>query len=280
MPKQEYSALSDEAIGLYRMGRIILYVWVLFCIGYVIYIYFASPSALLMNNIPEPNSGEIIDLVGTIVLLVGLNGIVVFSAMFPVFFMLFCAIVFLRASKVISSPCARSIVIFWSIQCLNLYFVRYQKSVFFSDDPFTIGSPVQSLCILMGLVVVTILYRLLGWMRFHSKLKEQKDYKNHHDNSDREERMFNQVLYYISAILISILIAILFDLNLVTRNLTFSNGIVFGVPVCLLLLRPSDLQKLLLYLIVPDTYGIVHAELEAHHKAEVEEAKRKVRSNA
>jgi len=59
------------------------------------------------------------------------------------------------------------------------------------------------------------------------------------------------------------IIALLFDMNLTSQNLTVSNGILFGLSLSFLILPKEELQRLLLFFIAPETYHYAYQEMSA-----------------
>jgi hypothetical protein len=261
MSDKEYSAITEDAIELYRTGRYVFFVWIVLCIGYVIYLYELSPSLLFMNNIPESKANSVVDVAGTIVVLVGLNGIVVFSALFPVFAMVLSAVLFLRARRVVSSPFVKSVFVFWIVQLLTFYLARNRKWFQYSGDTFVLGDALDSLLVSAAFVVITyMIYRLVV-----RKLVI---------DNERPERLRN-VLYYASAALSSVLVAVLFVLNLIVKNLMVSNGVLFGIFLLPLFITTNDLQQILLFVVAPDSYQSIIKEIRVHHSNETQAAVQK-----
>jgi chromosome segregation ATPase len=69
------------------------------------------------------------------------------------------------------------------------------------------------------------------------------------------------------------IIALLFDMNLTSQNLTVSNGILFGLSLSFLILPKEELQRLLLFFIAPETYHYAYQEMLATQQLEENKVK-------
>jgi hypothetical protein len=333
------TAIIEEATDLYRIGRVALLTWGGLCLAYVIFLAIRFPDKLLTDYKPVILGSKLVtEIAGRYVIFVTLNGLLVFSALFPVFLMLLSLVVFLKPSKIVSPLCTRSIALFWAVQVLVPYYLKNEPG-FFSQSMLRLGERDTSREILVGAVCLVIIYRLIrAIVRLHKPLP---DWLN--DSYDiiwetlkwpleiirvstavellvkalrirrgmewlsgkvsglrrsvaefvewidvptplrcaiRNARvsfgrvnfpwLFRRCIYFVVILVLSGVIAWLFYQNLVRKDLTLSNGLVFGVLISLLFVPASVLRGIILFWIVPERYRDVLKEWQSQELETVE----------
>ena len=263
---KKYSSVVQNVLNIYRLARFLLVLWIVFCVIYSLgELFYEDTYQFQQFNVYWPLS---IDMVSTKLYIITMKLFMIVSKSLPIFFMLFYTILSFKASRVLISSSIKSLFVFWFVQAFNFVFILPSEDSIFQHSIFIIESQNSIFSAIIMLIVATpfLIYSLIRKIYYH---KVEYDLKF-------DEEMKPRLPQNVFVALISIAIAFLFDINISTNNLIFSNGILFGSLLSLIVLPKEDLQKIMLFFISPDDYYFAFNELMAHKQINIKEHQREI----
>jgi len=212
-----------------------------------------------------------LDKVSIKIYVLTINSLQLISKSTPIFFMILYTIVSIKTSKVLALASIKPALIFWFVQAFNFAFIVPNKTGIFSSPFFQMPSDnaVVSVTIMLLTAAPFIAYRVYRYVQ-ESKGGLKKEGEDYYDLATGKLYQIPHNLYIGVA---SGIIALLFDMNLTSQNLTVSNGILFGLSLSFLILPKEELQRLLLFFIAPETYHYAYQEMSATQQLEENKVK-------
>jgi hypothetical protein len=263
MKEHAYSRITQNVLKIYGTARAALIIWLslafIFALGKMLY----EDTSGLSNF--EGYWPITLDKATSKIYLLTITVFQIVSKSLPTFFMLLYTMVSIKTSKILALSSVKPVLIFWFIQAFNFVFVLPNKTGIFSSGFFQMPSDSAWISVIIMLLTASPFIVLRYRKRGQAKTESAKDGNEYYNLATGNLYKIPHELYVAVA---SAIIALLFDMNLASPNLTISNGILFGLFLAFLILPKEELQRLLLFFIAPDTYHYAYQEMLATQQLE------------
>jgi hypothetical protein len=268
MENRSYSRITRNVLRVYETARTVLIVWlvIMICIALAQMLYIdASGTTGLEAYWPIT-----LDKVSMKIYSLTINALQLISKSTPIFFMILYTIVSIKTSKILALSSIKPVLIFWFVQAFNFAFIVPNKTSIFASQFFQMPSNNALVSVIIMLITASpfVIYRIYKYKQDKDNVENGKA-----DYYDIATGKLYQIPHNLYVGVASAIIALLFDMNVTSQNLTVSNGILFGLFLSFLILPKEELQRLLLFFIAPETYHYAYQEMSATQQLEENKVK-------
>ena len=261
--QDDYSRYTHDVLTIYNIARWLFITWIaiicLYSLGELLY-ETSNSFSTIARYWPLTLSGF-----NKNIYILLLKIIVITTKSFPFFFISLFTGISLKSSRMLLSNALKPLLVFWFVQGVNFVFVLPNISNEFTVDILNINSknPILGFFTMFLIATPFVIYTIYKKYAFINKHNDETNY------IDLIGGKITKIPHNFYIGIISLIIALVFDINLQINNIHLSHGIVFGLLLSIILLSQDEMQKLLLYFLSPETYLFVHRELKISKKHEM-----------
>lgn len=267
MDNHSYSRITQNVLRIYGTARTVLIIWLVTMIFIALaqMVYKDVSGTVGLEQYWPVTLGKVTMKIYSLTI----NALQLISKSTPIFFMLLYTVVSIKTSKILALSSIKPILIFWFVQAFNFAFIVPNKTGIFSSEFFQMpsDSAVVSVVIMIITALPFMVYRIHKYRQSNEGVEKEENYY------DLATGKLYQIPHNLYVGVASAIIALLFDMNVTSQNLTVSNGILFGLFLSFLILPKDELQRLLLFFIAPETYHYAYQEMSATQQLEENKVK-------